>query len=302
MGHRISFRNVEVGGIAVFYREAGPADAPTLLFLHGFPSSSRMFMPLMPLLADRYHLVAPDYPGFGHSAAPSPEAFRYTFDHLAAAMDAFCDRLGLAHYVLYLQDYGGPVGFRLALAHPERVDGLVIQNAVAHEEGLSAAWNLRRAFWRDRAAHEEEVHRAMLSAEVAKTRHLHGPHPEWIDPDTWTDERAFLLRDGMDRIQLELAFDYRTNVAAYPAWQAYLRASQPPLLVVWGRHDPLFSEEGALAYRAEVPSAEVHLLDAGHFALDVEADTVAGLVSDFVARRVVPRVEARKRPLNAGGA
>jgi pimeloyl-ACP methyl ester carboxylesterase len=286
MSHRVSFRSIEVRGSDVFYREAGPPDAPTLLLLHGFPSSSRMFMPLMPLLADRHHLIAPDYPGFGHSSSPPREAFAYTFDHLAEVVDAFCDRLGLEHFVLYLQDYGGPIGFRLAVSHPERVDALVVQNAVAHEVGLSTAWNLRRAFWRDRAAHEEEVRRSMLSAETARNRHLHGPHPEWIDPDTWTDERAFLLRDGMDRIQLELAFDYRTNVAAYGAWQAYLRARQPPLLVAWGRHDPLFTEEGALAYRADVPSAEVHLLDAGHFALDLEAETVADLVSDFVVRRV----------------
>jgi pimeloyl-ACP methyl ester carboxylesterase len=288
MSHRVCFRTVEVGGVELFYREAGRANAPTLLLLHGFPSSSRMFMPLMPLLAARCHLIAPDYPGFGHSGAPPPEAFAYTFDHLAEVVDAFCARLGLVHYVLYLQDYGGPVGFRLALAHPERVDALIVQNAVAHAVGLSAAWDVRRAFWHDRAAHEEEVRRSMLSAETARRRHLHGPHPEWIDPDTWTDERTFLLRDGMDRIQLELAFDYRTNVAAYPAWQAYLRARQPPLLVVWGRHDPLFTEEGALAYRADVPTAEINLLDAGHFALDIETDTVARLISEFLDRRVPP--------------
>jgi pimeloyl-ACP methyl ester carboxylesterase/predicted ester cyclase len=281
---RVAFRTVYAGGVDVFYREVGPADAPVLLLLHGFPSSSRMFMPLFTRLATRHRLVAPDLPGFGHSSAPLPESFAYTFDRLAEVVGAFCERLGLSRYALYLQDYGGPVGFRLALAHPERVEALVIQNAVAHEEGLSAAWGLRRAFWRDRAAHEAEVRRAMLSLDTARARHLHGPHQEFIDPDTWRDEHAFLSREGMDRIQLELAYDYGTNVAAYPAWQAWLRESQPALLVAWGRHDPLFTERGAWAYRDEVPAAEVHLLEAGHFALDLEADVIAQLVDGFLSR------------------
>jgi pimeloyl-ACP methyl ester carboxylesterase len=280
----VAFRTARVGDLDIAYREAGPADAPALLLLHGFPSSSRMFMPLFPLLADQRRLVAPDLPGFGHSSAPPPGAFAYTFDRLAEVIDAFCDAIGLARYALYLQDYGGPVGFRLALAHPGRVAGIVVQNAVAHEEGLSPAWDLRRVWWRDRAAHEDEVRRSMLSIETARARHLHGPHPELIDPDTWTDEHAFLHRDGMDRIQLELAHDYRTNVASYPAWQRYLRDVHPPLLVVWGRHDPLFTERGAWAYRDDVPDAEIHLLDAGHFALDLAAPAVAALVRGFLAR------------------
>jgi pimeloyl-ACP methyl ester carboxylesterase len=241
-----------------------------------------MFMPLLPLLADRYRLVAPDYPGFGHSDAPSPESFAYTFDHHAQVIGAFCDGLGITHHTLYLQDCGGPVGFRLALAHPERVDALVIQNAVAHEQGLSPAWDLRRAFWGHRAAHEGKVRQSMLSRETARARHVHGPHQERIDPDTWADEHAFLNREGMDRIQLELAYDYRTNVAAYPLWQAYLRGKQPPVLVVWGRHDPLFTEAGAHAFRQDVPSAEVHLLEAGHFALDLEASAIASHIRAFL--------------------
>jgi pimeloyl-ACP methyl ester carboxylesterase/ketosteroid isomerase-like protein len=281
--HPVAFRTVRVGDVDVAYREAGPVDAPALLLLHGFPSSSRMFMPLFPLLSDRLRLVAPDLPGFGHSGAPPPEAFAYTFDHLAQVIDGFRERVGLRRHALYVQDYGGPVGFRLALAHPERIEALVIQNAVAHEEGLSPAWELRRAFWRDRAAHEEEVRRSMLALETARLRHVHGPHADRVDPDTWTDEHAFLHRPGMDRIQVELAHDYRTNVASYPAWQRWLREAQPPLLVVWGRHDPLFTEAGARAYRREVPAAEVHLLDAGHFALDLEAPTVAALVRAFLA-------------------
>jgi pimeloyl-ACP methyl ester carboxylesterase len=284
----VAFRTARVGALDIAYREAGPRDAPALLLLHGFPSSSRMFMPLLPLLSDRYRLVAPDLPGFGHSSAPPPDRFDYTFDNLARTIDEFCDAIRLSRAAIYLQDYGGPVGFRLALSHPERVAGIVVQNAVVHEEGLSPAWNLRRAFWRDRVAHEEEVRRSMLSIDTARARHVHGPRAELIDPDTWTDEHAFLHRAGMDRIQLELAYDYRTNVASYPAWQQYLREAQPPLLVVWGRHDPLFTERGASAYREEVPSAEVHLLDAGHFALDLEADAIAALVRGFLARLPPP--------------
>jgi pimeloyl-ACP methyl ester carboxylesterase/ketosteroid isomerase-like protein len=282
---RVAFRTAHVAGVDVSYREAGPPGAPALLLLHGFPSSSRMFMPLLPLLAHRHRLIAPDLPGFGHSSAPPPESFAYTFDHLAEVVDALCSHLGLSRYALYLQDYGGPVGFRLALAHPERVRALVIQNAAAHEEGLSPAWDLRRAFWRDRARHEAEVRRAMLSLESARARHVHGPRQELVDPDTWRDEHAFLHRDGMDRIQLELAYDYRTNLAAYPAWQRWLREAQPPLLVAWGRHDPLFTERGAWAYRDDVPGAEVQLLDAGHFALDLEAEAVGELVDAFLTRR-----------------
>jgi pimeloyl-ACP methyl ester carboxylesterase len=280
----VAFRSARVGALEIAYREAGPPDAPVLLLLHGFPSSSRMFMPLFPLLSDRYRLVAPDLPGFGHSSAPAPDSFEYTFDNLARAVDEFCETIGLGSYAMYLQDYGGPVGFRLALSHRERVKGIVIQNAVAHEEGLSPAWSVRRAFWRDRAAHEEEIRRSMLSIDTARARHVHGPRPELVDPDTWTDEHAFLHRDGMDRVQLELAYDYRTNVASYPAWQRYLREARPPLLVVWGRHDPLFTERGAWAYRDDVPSAEVHFVDAGHFAIDLEAETIGALVRGFLAR------------------
>lgn len=221
---RLSFRTINVEGVNVFYREAGPPDAPTLLLLHGFPSSSRMFNPLFESLADRYHLVAPDYPGFGHSDAPSPDSFAYTFDHLAHVIDAFTVALKLDRYVLVVQDYGGPIGFRLALAHPERVCALIVQNAVAHEQGLSPLWQTRRAYWADRAGHEAALRANFLSLESTRARHVGTtPHPERIDPDTWTDEYAFLTRPGQDRIQLDLFYDYRTNVASYPAWQAYLR-------------------------------------------------------------------------------
>jgi pimeloyl-ACP methyl ester carboxylesterase len=255
------------------------------VLLHGFPSSSRMYAALIPLLADRYHLIAPDYLGFGHSEAPPPQAFAYTFDHLAQCIDGLLDGLGVHRYALFVQDYGGPVGFRLALARPERITALIVQNAVAHEEGLSALWGPRRAFWQDRAAHEETVRQNLLSLEATRQRHVGtSPHPERIDPDTWTDEHAFLSRPGMDRIQLELFYDYRTNVASYPRWQAYLRERQPPLLVVWGKYDPSFTVAGALAYGREVPEAEIHLLNAGHFALDEALGIIAALSRRFLQR------------------
>ena len=281
----VEYRTVPVNGVNLFYRDAGPKDAPVILLLHGFPSSSRMFATLIPLLADRYRLIAPDYPGFGHSDAPPPETFAYTFDHLADCMEKFVAYLGLTRYTLYLQDYGGPIGFRLAVAHPERVAALIIQNAVVHLEGLAKAWDVRKAFWQDRAVYEAKLWQALLSPEVARQRHA-GHVPERIDPDTWTDEFAFLTRPGMDRIQLDLMFDYRTNVAAYPRWQTYLREQRPPTLVVWGKHDALFTVEGALAFGHEVPDAEIHLLNAGHFALDEEVDAAAALIRRFLQSRI----------------
>jgi pimeloyl-ACP methyl ester carboxylesterase len=279
-------RWISVDGIRLFYREAGPADAPTLLLLHGFPSSSRMFAALMPLLADRYHLIAPDYPGFGHSDAPDPAQFAYTFDHIAASVDRLTEILGLDRYVLFVQDYGGPVGFRLALAHPDRVTALVIQNAVAHEEGLGPLWETRKAYWRDPSANEARLRENLLSLEAARQRHLgSSPHPERYDPDAWTDEYAFLSRPGQAAIQSELFYDYRTNLAAYPRWQEYLRARRPPTLVLWGRYDPSFTPAGATAYGRDVPDAEIHLLDAGHFAMDEALEEVASLTRRFLAAR-----------------
>jgi pimeloyl-ACP methyl ester carboxylesterase len=248
-----------------------------------------MFRDLIARLGDRFHLLAPDYPGFGRSEAPPPGSFRYTFDHLAEVVDLFLEQRGVARYALYLQDYGGPIGFRLALAHPERVTGLVIQNAVAHEQGLSDLWAPRRAFWADRAAHEAAVRENLLSLTATKQRHVGAsPHPDRIDPETWEDEYAFLARPGMVDIQLELFHDYRTNVASYPRWQAYLRERQPPTLVVWGRHDLSFTVAGAVAYGDDVPDAEVHLLDAGHFALDEAAPQIAALIRDFFEGRASP--------------
>jgi pimeloyl-ACP methyl ester carboxylesterase len=277
------YRTIRVDGLSIFYREAGPIEAPTLLLLHGFPSSSRMFEPLFARLSERYHLVAPDYPGFGHSDWPDPKRFDYTFDHIASAIDNFTQAIGLAHYALYMQDYGGPVGFRMVLAHPERVQSLIIQNAVAHNEGLGAIWATRRAFWADRPAYEEMFRENFLSFATTKSRHIgNDPKIELYDPDLWTDEYAFLNAAGQAQIQTDLFYDYRTNVAAYPKWQAWLQKTQPKLLVVWGKHDPSFDIGEPERYRNDVPNAGVHVLDAGHFALDTKADEIAALLGEFM--------------------
>ncbi|MEA2596558.1 MAG: hypothetical protein QOF01_3027, partial [Thermomicrobiales bacterium] len=255
----------------------------TLLLLHGLPSSSRMFEPLFARLSDRYHLLAPDYPGFGHSDWPDPKAFAYTFDHLAEIMTHFTEALGISRYTLYMQDYGGPVGFRMILAHPVRVDALIVQDAVAHNEGLGANWTTRRAFWVDRAANENALRTNLLSLQTTRTRHVgNDPNPERYDPDLWTDEFAFLIQPGQADIQSDLFNDYRTNVDAYPTWQAWLREKQPRLLVIWGKYDLSFELSEPEAYRRDVPNAQVHVLDAGHFALDTAADAIAALVHGFV--------------------
>jgi pimeloyl-ACP methyl ester carboxylesterase len=280
------YKTISVKDLKIFYREAGSPDKPTLLLLHGFPSNSRMFETLIPLLSDRYHCIAPDLPGFGFSEAPPASTFNYSFDHLAEYLKAFTDSLHLTSYHLYLQDYGGPIGFRLILAAPEKVKAIVIQNAVAHEEGLSALWTVRKAFWRDRKTYEEQVRQNFTSLEAAKQRHIGtSPHPERINPDTWNDEYAFLTRPGQDKIQLDLFYDYQTNVASYPKWQAWLKEHQPPLLVVWGKYDPSFTVAGAEAYKRDVPAAEVQILDAGHFALDEAAPEIAGSIRNFLQKQ-----------------
>jgi pimeloyl-ACP methyl ester carboxylesterase len=286
MEHPVFYRTAEIDGLSIFYREAGPIDAPVLLLLHGFPSSSRMFEPLFARLSDRYRLVAPDYPGFGHSSWPDPKKFAYTFDHCAEIMNRFTEALGLQHYTLYIQDYGGPVGFRMALAHPGRVEALIVQNAVAHNDGLGEIWGPRRAFWADRAANEGTLRRSFLSFETTRGRHIGSdPQVDRYDPDLWTDEFAFLSKPGQADIQSDLFYDYRTNVDNYPRWQFWMQERQPRLLVLWGKYDPSFDISEPEAYRRDVPKAEVHVLDAGHFALDTAADQIAGLVRAFVKSR-----------------
>ncbi|WP_405848017.1 alpha/beta fold hydrolase [Streptomyces sp. NBC_01518] len=278
-----SYRTLKVDDVEIFYREAGPPDAPALLLLHGFPSSSRMYEPLLARLADRWRLIAPDLPGFGHSSAPAPSGFAYTFDHLAEVMNGFVDTLGLRRYTLLVQDYGGPVGFRMAMAHPERLEALIIQNAVAHESGLGPLWRTRRAFWADRATHEPALRENFLSPAATRGRHLgNDPATDRYDPDLWTDESAFLNRPGQAEIQVELFYDYRTNLAAYPVWQQWLRTRRPRTLVLWGRHDASFLAREADSYRADLPDAEIHLLDGGHFVLDTCADEAARRIRAFL--------------------
>jgi len=273
----------KIDGLSIFYREAGPKEGPTLLLLHGLPSSSRMFEPLFSRLSDRYHLIAPDYPGFGHSDWPDPKKFAYTFDHIAEIMNHFTEALGLSHYTLYMQDYGVPVGFRMALAHPERVEALIVQDGVAHNEGLGANWKTRRAFWKNREPKESALRTNLLSLQTTKTRHLgDDPNVELYDPDLWTDEYAFLNAPGQAEIQSDLFYDYRTNVDAYPKWQAWMQKTQPKLLVIWGKHDLSFDPGEPERYRKDVPKADVHVLDAGHFALDTKADEIATLVRAFM--------------------
>lgn len=278
------YRRAEVGGIGIFYREAGPADAPVVVLLHGFPSSSRMFDALIPLLAPYYRVIAPDYPGFGHSELPEPWAFAYTFDGLAEAVGGLLDRLGVKRCAFCLQDYGGPVGFRVMAARPDRVAALVIQNANAYAEGLGEKWQGIADYWSDPAAHGE-VAEAFLSLAAARERHVAGSaRPERCNPDAWTDEFGFLSRPGQHAFQTALLQDYRTNVASYPDWQEWLRACRPPTLVAWGANDPSFTAAGAEAFRRHLPDAEIHLLDAGHFVLDERLDEVAGLMLDFLGR------------------
>lgn len=277
------YRTIQIDGLSIFYREAGPKDAPRLLLLHGLPSSSRMFEPLFHRLSDRYHLIAPDYPGFGHSDWPDPKKFAYTFDHYAEIMNHFTEALGLSQYTLYMQDYGGPVGFRMALAHPERVTALIVQDAVSHNEGLGANWKTRRAFWADRAANENALRTNLLSLPTTRTRHVgDDPNVDLYNPDLWIDEFYFLNQPGQAEIQSDLFYDYRTNVDSYPKWQAWMREKQPRLLVIWGKHDLSFDPSEPEAYRKDVPKAEVHVLDAGHFALDTAADEITQLVRGFM--------------------
>jgi pimeloyl-ACP methyl ester carboxylesterase len=245
-----------------------------------------MFEPLFARLSDRYHMVAPHYPGFGHSDWSDPKTFAYTFDHCAEIINHFTDALELSRYTLYMQDYGGPVGFRMALAHPDRIKALIVQDAVAHNEGLGANWKTRRAFWADRATNESALSTNLLSLAATRTRHVgDDPNVDLYDPDLWTDEYAFLNTPGQAEIQSDLFYDYHTNVDAYPKWQAWMRERQPRLLVIWGKHDLSFDPGEPERYRKDVAKAEVHVLDAGHFAFDTKADDIAALVRGFVDSR-----------------
>ncbi|XLZ69910.1 alpha/beta hydrolase [Massilia sp. SR12] len=281
----VAYRSIAVDGIQIAYREAGDASKPTVLLLHGVPSSSRMYEGLLRKLGDQYHLVAPDYPGFGNSDAPDPASFAYTFDNLANVMHKFTDAVGAKNYVLLMQDYGAPVGMRMALKRPQAVQALVFQNGNVYEEGLGAMWAKRKPFWQDRAVHEKEVIAVHQSVAATRARHIGSdPHVEAYDPDLWMDEYAYLNRPGQARIQAELIFDYQHNLAAYPAWQAWLRQRQLPTLVVWGRHDLAFTVPGAQAFKRDTPAAQVHILDGGHFVMDTKLDEVAAITGAFLGQ------------------
>jgi pimeloyl-ACP methyl ester carboxylesterase len=283
MNYPTTYHTLQIEGLSIFYREAGPKSAPALLLLHGLPSSSRMFEPLFARLSDRYHLIAPDYPGFGHSDWPDSKKFAYTFDNYARIMNQFTEALGLSRYTLYMQDYGGPVGFRMILAHPQRVEALIIQDAVAHNEGLGVNWKMRRAFWADRATNERALRANLLSLAATRTRHVgNDPNAGRYDPDLWTDEFYFLNQPSQAEIQSDLFYDYRTNVDAYPKWQAWMREKQPRLLVIWGKYELSFDPGEPERYRTDVPNAEVHIVDGGHFALDTAADEIAAFVHGFI--------------------
>ena len=280
-----TYHTAEVDGVRVFYREAGSKDAPTIVLLHGFPSSSREFDTLIPLLATRYHLIAPDYPGFGQSGSPSPETYEYTFEHLSTTIEQLLTANKIKRYSLYLHDYGAPIGFRIILAHPERLNALIIQNGNVYKDGLGAKWSKIAEYWANPTLHPEVVD-GFLSFEATKQRHIAGTtHPERYNPDTWTDEYSHLSEPGQRQIQAALLYDYRTNLELYSKWQAWLRQRQPATLVAWGANDPSFTAPGAEAFTRDLPNAEVHLLDAGHFALDEQTDEIARLILDFMAKQ-----------------
>lgn len=283
----VHYRTLQVSDTAVFYREAGPAHAPAVLLLHGFPTSSHMFRNLIPALAERYRVIAPDLPGFGSTMAPPRGQYAYTFDNLARTIGNFTDAVGLSRYALYVFDYGAPVGFRLAVARPERISAIITQNGNAYEEGLLPAWDPLRAYWRDPTPARRESLRAGLTLDATKDGYFSGvADPSLIAPETWAHDQAIIERPGGADIQLDLFGDYRTNVQSYPQWQAYLRRHRPPLLVAWGRHDPFFGPAGAQAYRRDVPKADIHLLDTGHFALETHGTEIAELMQSFLARAV----------------
>lgn len=278
-----TYKTVYVDGLSIFYRKAGPPGASAIVLLHGFPSSSHMYRDLIPKLAARFHLVAPDYPGFGNSDSPPADQFEYSFDRLAEVMERFLQTQGLNRFSLYVQDYGGPVGFRIASRHPEWIQALIIQNANAYVEGLTPALDPLQEYWQDRNQVTEAVVRNFLRRETTIFQYMQGArNPERISPDAWNMDQYFLDRTDNDAVQLELLYNYRANLERYSDWHAYFRRHQPPTLVVWGKNDPFFSQEGALAYKRDLKDIEVHLLDAGHFALEEACGVIATHIGRFL--------------------
>jgi pimeloyl-ACP methyl ester carboxylesterase len=285
-----TYQEAVVDGSRIFYREAGPKDGPTILLLHGFPTSSHMFRDLIPALADRYHLVAPDLPGFGFSDAPDRKEFHYSFENLARVIDRFTQTVGIDRYAIYVFDYGAPVGLRLALAHPERIIAIISQNGNAYEEGLSDGWNPIQKYWKEPTAENRAVLRDFLKPETTKWQYVHGVQDKiLVAPEAYQLDSALLARPGNDEIQLDLFLDYASNVALYPKFQEYFRSKQTPLLAVWGKNDPFFLPAGAEAFKRDMPKAEVRFYDTGHFALETHHREIAGAIRDFFARQVASK-------------
>jgi pimeloyl-ACP methyl ester carboxylesterase len=287
------YEYASVDGTRIFYREDGPANAPTILLLHGFPTSSHMFRNLIPALADAYHVVAPDLPGFGFSDAPDRKKFRYTFEHLAEVISRFTQTIGLDRLAIYVFDYGAPIGFRLALAHPERITAIISQNGNAYEEGLSQGWNPIQKYWKEPTAENRAALREFLKPEATKAQYLYGVQdPTLVAPETYELDSALLARPGNDEIQLDLFLDYASNVALYPKFQEYFRTKRPPLLAVWGNSDPFFLPPGGEAFKRDNPTAEVRFYDTGHFALETHASEIASAIREFLGRKLSRRVSA----------
>jgi pimeloyl-ACP methyl ester carboxylesterase len=281
---QVRYNRADVDGLNIFYREAGPKDAPALLLLHGFPTSSHMFRDLIPQLADRFHVVAPDLPGFGQSDMPSRDKFTYTFDNMAAVIDRFTEVIGLKKFAIYIFDYGAPTGLRIAMKHPERITAIITQNGNAYEEGLSEGWNPIQAYWKDPSEANRAALRGLLAPQTTYWQYTHGVSDATaVSPDGYTLDDFYLARPGADEIQLDLFGDYKSNVALYPKFQEYFRTHKPPLLAIWGDKDPFFLPPGAEAYKRDNPNATVKLLDTGHFALETHADEIAAAMREFLA-------------------
>ena len=281
---KISFRKVDVDGFNIFYREAGSKDAPAILLLHGFPSASHMFRDLIPKLADRFHVIAPDLPGFGQSDMPDRGTFTYTFDNIARVIDRLTEVVGLDRFAIYVFDYGAPTGFRLATRHPERVTAIISQNGNAYDEGLSDGWQPIRAYWEDPSQANRDALRAFLAPETTVWQYTHGvPDATAVSPDGYSLDNFYLARPGADEVQLDLLGDYKSNLALYPAFQEYFRTHKPRFLAAWGKNDPFFQPAGAEAFKRDIPEAIVRLFDTGHFALETHASEIAGAICDFLA-------------------
>lgn len=290
----VRHKTISIDDLTVFYREAGETNHPRLVLLHGFPASSHQYRDLIPALADRFHVVAPDYPGFGESDMPDPDAFPYTFDRLSEVVERFLEKIGFTRFGLYVQDYGGPVGFRIVTRRPDWLEWLIVQNSNAYEVGFSPAWTgFREGLWLDRNTETEAAVAGLLEREAIRGIYLHGhDDPELISPDAWNMDTAFLERPGARRVQMELFYDYRTNPPLYPEWQAFLRERRPETLILWGQRDVFFLPEGGEAYLRDLPDAELHRLDSGHFATEDRLEAIAAHIARFHEERVAPLVGA----------